>query len=551
MDALRRSLQAIAVVFSNPEMRRLQLAWAGQSLSIWSFAIALGVYAFDASGTTAVGVAALVRLLPGALAAPFGGLVGDRSSRRTVLVASAIGNAALLGLATVAAAMDASVGMVFALAGLSTVAICPYVPAEGALMPLVARSPHELSAANVAHSAMDNFGFLAAGLISGVLLAVASPQAVFGMAAIAGLASALLLLRLRPDARPDYAAETSGRVIADVGLGARSLLVDPRLRLVAGAMTLTLFWEGAVDVLAVIIALDLLGLSQGAVGYLNAAWGIGALLGGGALALLLHRGQLAAGVVIGCLIAGLSLALPGVWVAAAAGYIAWSGMGLGYTFVEVAGRTLLQRLGSDETLARALSFLESARFAVMALGSIAVPALIALLGVRGTAIAFGAILPAFAVLRWSALRALEIGAPVNADRYRLLRGHPIFAPLSMDTLERVSHDLVPVTPGPGEEIVTQGQPGRRFYVIAAGAVEVRIDGEFRRNQEAGECFGEIALLQDVPRTASVTALPGCRLFALERHHFIAAVTGHRRSGEAAAMVAEERLRVRETAQSAT
>ncbi len=156
-------------------MRLLQLAWAAESLAIWSFAIALGVYAFDAAGTTAVGIAALVRLLPGALASPFAGLIGDRSSRRAVLVVSALGNAALLGAATAAAAIDAPVGVVFALAGLSTVAISPYVPAEGALMPLVARTPQELSAANVAHSAMDNIGFLAAGLISGALLAAATP----------------------------------------------------------------------------------------------------------------------------------------------------------------------------------------------------------------------------------------------------------------------------------------------------------------------------------------------------------------------------------------
>jgi MFS family permease len=540
-EALGRSLRAVAVVFSNREMRRLQLAWAAESLAIWSFAIALGVYAFDASGATAVGVAGLVRLLPGALAAPFGGLIGDRAPRQIVLVASALASAALVGGAAVAAAMDAPVAIVFALAGLSTVAISPYVPAEGALMPLLARSPQELSAANVAHSAMDNVGFLAAGAVSGILLAAATPQAVFATAAIAGLLSAVLLARLRRDRRPVYVAETSGRVLSELGTGARVLLADSRLRLVGIAMTLLFFFEGAADVLAVIVALDLLGLSQGAVGYLNAAWGVGALLGGAALAVLLHRGQLAAGVALGCLLAGASLALPGIWVVAAIGYLAWLGMGAGYTFVEVAALTLLQRLGSDETLARALSFLESSKFAAMGLGSIAVPGLIALLGVRGTVIAFAAILPAFALLRWSALRAMEIGAPVEEDHFRLLRDHPIFAPLPMDTLERLSHDLVPLSPEPGEKIVTQGEPGERFYLIAAGEVEIDVDDGPRRRQTAGECFGEIALLNDVPRTATVTALPGCRLLALDRRHFVGAVTGHLRSDEAATMVADERL----------
>jgi MFS family permease len=522
-------------------MRRLQLAWGAESLAIWSFAIALGVYAFDASGPTAVGVAGAVRLLPGALAAPFGGLIGDRASRRSVLVASALGNAALLGGAAAAAALGAPVAVVFLIAGLSTVAVCPYVPAEGALMPLLARTPQELSAANVAHSAIDNVGFLSAGIASGLLLAASSPQVVFAMAAIAGVLAALLLLSLSRDARPKYVTETSDTVLAGLALGARSLLADSRLRLVGIALTLLLFFEGAADVLAVIVALDLLGLSQGAVGYLNAAWGIGALLGGAALAVLLDRGQLAAGLALGCLLAGASLALPGIWVVAAMGYVAWLGMGAGYTFVEVAAWTLLQRLGSDETLARALAFLESSKFAAMALGSIAVPGLIALIGVRGTVIAVAAILPVFALFRWSALRALEIGAPVEEDRFRLLRNHPIFAPLPMDTLERLGHDLVSVTPTPGEEIVTQGEPGERFYLIAEGEVEVHIDGSLRGTEGAGECFGEIALLNDVPRTATVTALPGCRLLALDRRHFVSAVTGHLRSGEAASIVAEDRL----------
>jgi len=522
-------------------MRLLQLAWATESLAIWSFAIALGVYAFDAAGATAVGVAGLVRLLPGALAAPFGGLFGDRFSRRTVLVVSAVGNAALLGGATVAAAAGSPVAVVFALAGLSTVAVSAYVPAEGALMPLVAHTPQELSAANVARSVMDNIGFLIAGIAGGVLLALASPQAVFGMAAIAGLITALLLARLTPDSRPAYAHETSGTVLAHTATGARTLLADPRLRLIGVALTLLLFFEGAVDVLAVIVALDLLGLGEGAVGYLNAAWGIGALLGGGALAVLLNRGQLVVGLAFGCLLAGGSLLLPGLWVVAAAGYLAWLGMGAGYSFVECVARTLMQRLGSDETLARTLAFLETSRFAAMAIGSIAVPVAIAVLGLRGTVIAFGLILPVFALARWSALRGLEIGAPVREEHFRLLRGHPIFAPLPIDTLERLSHDLVPVTPATGEVIVTQGESGKRFYLIAAGEVDVVVDGAARSSQAAGECFGEIALLNEVPRTATVTASAGCRLLALDRQDFIGAVTGHRRSGEAAASVVEARL----------
>jgi MFS family permease len=540
-DALGRSVRAVSFVFHNREMRLLQLAWAVQSISLWAFAIALGVYAFDVGGATAVGVAGLVRLLPGAVASPFGGLIGDRSSRRGVLVVSSLASAALIGAAAGAVAVNAPVAVVFALAGLTTVAICPYIPAEGALMPLVARSPQELSAANVAHSVMDNAGFLAGALVSGALLAATSPEVVFTVAAIAGLASALLLAAMRRDPRPAYIAETSGRVLGEMAKGVRVLAADSSLRLVSIVLTMLVFIEGAADVLSVIVALDLLDLGQGAVGWLNAAWGIGALIGSAALAMLIHRGQLAAGIALGCLLTGAALALPGLWVVAAAGYLAFLGMGAGYTFVEVAGRTMLQRLGSDETLARALGVIETSRFAAMALGSIAVPALIALFGVRGAVIALALLLPAFALARWSTLRALEIGAPVEEGRFQLLRDHPIFAPLPMEMLERLSHDLIPVSPAAGEEIVTQGEPGERFYMVAAGEVEIHIDGHRRHSSGAGECFGEIALLNDMPRTATVIATRDCQLLALERRHFVGAVTGHLRSDQAASSVAEERL----------
>src|SRR5262245_27191264 len=408
-------------------------------------------------------------------------------------------------------------------------------------MPLVARTPQELSAANVAHSVVDNAGFLAGALLSGVLLAASSPQAVFAVAASAGLLSALLLAGLRHDARPTYVTETSGQVLSELAQGFRSLLSNSSLRLVSIALTLLLFFEGAVDVLSVIIALDLLHIGRGGVGFPNAAWGVGALVGSAALALLLHRGQLAAGIALGCVVAGGSLILPALWVVALAGYLAYLGMGAGYTFVEVAGRTMLQRLGSDETLARALAVLETSRFGAMALGSIAAPGLIALFGVRGALIALGSIPPLFALARWSGLRALEIGAPVEEGRFQLLREHPIFAPLPMEMLERLTHDLIPVSPAGGEEIVTQGEHGERFYLIAAGEVEIRIDGDFRHNCGAGDCFGEIALLNDVPRTATVIAGQGCQLLALERRHFVSAVTGHLRSDQAAATVTQGRL----------
>lgn len=536
------SLRAVGSVFSNPEVRKLQLAWMASSFALWSFAIALGVYAFNVGGAAAVGVAAMVRLLPGAFVSPIAGLLGDRHSRRAILLGSAGLAAIAMGCAAAAAAAGTSEAIVFALAGLVTIASSPYVPAEGALLPAVVRSPQELSAANVAHGAMDNLGFLAGATLTGVMLATTSPEAVFAVAAGVSLIAAMVLLRLQRDQRPSYATETETRgALHETGRGLATLIANRELRRVGAALTLLVLFEGAADVLVVIVALDLLGLGDGSVGYLNAAWGIGALLAAAPLALLLERGHLAAGLVSGCLIAGGAVTLPAIWTVPAAAYLAWAALGVGYDFVEVAARTLLQRHGSDEVLARVLGTLETLRFAAMAVGSIAAPALVSLFGIEGALFALGAVLPLFALIRWSALRSFEIGSPVKETHFRLLRANPIFAPLPVDALERLSRDVTPVEVAAGKEIITQGEVGDSFYVIESGEVEVFEDGAFRRRESVGESFGEIALLHAVARTASVRATTATTLLALDRDHFLAAVTGHHRSHEAATEIADERL----------
>lgn len=539
---LSTSLRALGTVFENRDLRRLELAWACFSFAIWSYAIALGVYAFDAGGPAAVGIAGLVRLLPGALASPFAGMLGDRHSRRAVLLASAIASAlALLGSA-ISVAAGAPVALVFGLAGLFTISASPYIPAQGALLPAISRTPQELSAANVAYSAMENGGFLLGAVLTGILLAASGPELAFTVAALAAVIAAALNAGLTRDRRPESSGgeEVSG-VLAETGAGFRTLLDDPKVRLVGAMLTLLVFFEGAADVLAVIVVLDLLELSEGAVGYLNAAWGIGALAGGAALAVMLSRGNLALGLVAGSLTAGAALSLPGVWPVAIAAYLGWGVIGVGYTLVDVAARTLLQRLGSGEILARVTGSLETSRLAAMAMGSIAASGLVALLGSRAALMAFGALLPLFTLLRWRALRAFEIGAPVTEGHFALLRGDPIFAPLPVATLERLSRDCVPLEATSGIEVITEGDHGDRFYLIEAGEVEVLQSGSWLRNQGPGESFGEIALLRDSPRTATVRATCATRLLAVEREHFIAAVTGHATSRQTATAVAEARL----------
>jgi MFS family permease len=539
---LKTSLHTLAVDFESPDMWRLGVATATVSFATWSFTIALGVYGFEAHGAAGVGIVALVRYLPAAIVSPLVGLLIDRFPRRSVMLASAIAAALVLAAAAAAAALDAPTAVVFAFPALFAVAICGYGPAHSALTPTLVETPQQLSASNVAHSVMENFGALVAALAAGLLLHPTSPAFVIGVAAVAAFLACLLVAGVTRDRRPEYVVEEDevASAFREVTRGARALFFHPALRLSSATMVLLFFFEGFIEVMVVVMALEMLHLEEGAVGFLNATGGVGAVLGAVALAMLFDRGRLVPAIAGGSLVIGAATMLPGLAPHTATAYAGVLGIGIGFVFVEVADKTLMQRLGSDETFGRVIGALESGRQAALALGSIGAVVLVELLHPEGAMIAVGVLLPLFVMISWSRLRAHEVGAPVAEEHYRLLRGNSIFAPLPLATLERLSHDLEPVAVPAGKDVIVQGEVGDRFFLIEAGQVEVFEDGVFRRNEGPGESFGEIALLHDVARTATVRTTEETRLLSLERDQFLLAVSGHRRSHQLARAVVDER-----------
>ncbi len=541
-SSLRTSVGALAIDFTNRDLGILGIATVLMAFATWCFTIALGVYGFEAHGAVGVGLVALVRFLPGALASPLAGLLIDRHPRRAVMLASSLACAGVLAGASVAAALDAPTAVVFCFPALFAIASCGYGPAHSALTPVLAHTPQQLSASNVSHSAMENAGFVMAALGTGVLLGLTSPGFVFGVATVSAALVFVFVTQVRRDRRPAYgedADELSG-ALREVTVGLRTLVDHPALRLATATLIALFLFRGFADVLVVVMALELLGLGQGSVGFLNATAGIGALVGAMALAMLLDRGRLVIAIACGSLLLAAATVLPAIAPQRAPAYFGWFYVGIGFVFVEVAAKTLMQRLGSDETLGRVIGTLEAGRLAAMALGSVGAVALVEILDVRGALLALGALMPLFVLLGWARLRAYEVGAPVAEGPFRRLRQDPIFAPLPVATLERLSHDLVPIELPAGRDVIVQGEDGDRFFIIDEGEVEVFEDGAFRRTEGAGESFGEIALLHDVARTATVRTTVPTRLLALEREQFLFGVTGHRRSHQLARTVVDSR-----------
>ena len=196
--ALRESRTAFAGVFANPDLRRIQLAFAGSEIGSWAASVALAVLAFRSAGTGAVSVVVLVQMLPAALAGPFLALLGDRFPRRRVMIGADLVRAVLVGAASALAFADAPIGSIYAIAAIVAIAATAFRPAEAAILPTLARTPDELTAANVATSTLESLMSFAGPAIAGALLAVAEPAACLALTAGAFVWSAALHRRRAP-----------------------------------------------------------------------------------------------------------------------------------------------------------------------------------------------------------------------------------------------------------------------------------------------------------------------------------------------------------------
>jgi MFS family permease len=539
-ERLIESLRAVRAVFANPRLRRLELALAGSVTGEWAYAIALAVYAFDQGGAAAVGLVGLIRFLPSALAAPFAAVLGDRFSRVRVMVVSDV----LRALAMVAAALavfgEAPAGVVYALAGVVSVVSMAFRPAQAALLPSLATTPSELTAANVASTTIESIGSFAGPALGGLLLAATDAGTVFAATAGAFVWSAALVLGVESSRAEREDTEVSG-ILSEALAGFRAILGESRLRLVVALYAAQTLVAGALNVLIVVMALDLLDLGNSGPGFLNAAVGVGGLFGAVLALALVGRQRLAGDFGLGLLLWAVPIALIGVWPHEAPALVLLAVVGIGNTLVDVAALTLLQRAAPDEVLARVFGVIESLLVGAIGLGAILAPVLVSAFGADGALIATGAFLAVLAVASWPRLARIDAEVAVPERELALLTNLPLFAPLPAATVEHLARSLQPVRVVAGEQIVREGEPGDRFYIVASGEVEVAADGKPLRTLGPGEHFGEIALLRAVPRTATVVARQDGELLTLDRDEFVAAVTGHPESREAADAVIGARL----------
>jgi MFS family permease len=540
MRAVRERVRVLGDVWRDRDLRAAQLAWGGFHTAEWASLVALSVLAYGTHGPQTLGVVLFLRMLACALVTPWVAVLADRVARERILLAAHAVRSVSFAGAAIAALAGGGATTVYAFAIASGVPLSSLRPCHLGLVPVLARSPAQLTAANVGTMTLESAAGLVGPVGAGLLLAVADAGAVFAGCALLAVASALAIARVSADAHS--AVGTRRGIAAELGEGLRGITGNAHVRLVVGLFAAQTLVRGFLAVLVVVIALDLTALGEPGVGLLSAALGVGGLAGAVAAVGFVGRGGVGRPFALALAFWGLPLALIGLAPVAAVAFVALAVVGLANTVLDVAGFTSIQERADERLLGRIFGLFELLVIVTVGVGSLAAPALVEAVGARTALVLAGLLLPLLALACRPGLARLDDGTEARAVDVDLLRGSPIFAPLPYLVVRRLARALGTRTASAGETLMREGDAGDVMYVLERGEASVVVGSRRVAQLGPGDVFGEIALLLDVPRTATVTAATDVSLRTLPREPFLAAVAGHRLSGPAARDLVDARLR---------
>ena len=515
---------ALATVVSGP-LRRAQVSFAAMWAGEGAFMVALAVVAFHDGGVATVGIVTAVRMATAAVLTPLLATLADRVRRERVLTGVGVVRGVTLGGAAVVTGTGGPPVVVYTLAVVATVALALFRPAHSALLPALAKSPGDLTAANALRGMLDSLATLGGPVAAAALLAVGGPTEVLVACAAASLLGGLAVVALPYDA-PPRADQAAAR--PDVLGGFRTIARSRPLSLVTGLGIVQTFTRGCLTVFAVVVAIDLLHTGSPGVGILNSAVGAGGVLGSLSAFALVRRGGLATWFGVGVALFGAPLALLGVVPGQAGAIVLLAFVGMGNSLIDVGGFTILARLTEERVLARMFAGFEAVLTLGVAIGGLVAPAVIDLVGLRAALAIVGLLGPAAVLAGRRMLSRLDGELRVRDSDIDVLRAVPMLGLLPAATIEQLGAKLQHAEFASGRTVFEQGEPGDSFYVVESGRAEVVRYGRVVNTLEAGAGFGEVALLNATPRTATVRSsgpMP-LRVAVLERSTFLTAVTGY-------------------------
>ena len=518
---------------TNPALRRLVVAHLAAVVAEWAAVIAVLVQVFDRSGTRATGFASIGILLAALVVAPFSGLLVDRHRPQRVRLVGLILQTVGYGVAAVAAFTDLATIVIVAAATVALAAVTTLRPSGAVLMPAHVRTSDELVSGNLWIWYVESASVLGGPLLATVLLAVGGPAVTLvGCAAAALIAVVLTLFDMRVDPPPGV-GDGDERYRHPLQAAWRPLRGRPGLVSVLIVVWAQYVMIGALDLALVVIARTELDLGDSGPGLLSTAFGFGALVSVAGASFVARRVRLAPALVSAMAVAGVAFFVFGLALSLMVALVVLPILGLSRSMFDGPSRMLLQRSARPEALGSMFAIRELCASSGLIAGSVF--ALVALevgdaeLVLTSLGVAFLVLL----ALTFRGLRVTDAGADVPVVEMSLLRRLPMFEKLSSLSLEAVARSASPVSVEPGSVVIRQGDPGDVFYAVVDGSFEVEMSGTRVRTVERLSFFGEVALLADVPRTATVTASRAGSLLAIDRVSFLVAVTGTDSSRQAA------------------
>src|SRR5829696_743208 len=466
---------AVRGVLAIAGIRRLLAAWFGAVSAEYGALVAVSVYAFAEGGARAVALFGVLRILPALVLTPIVTSAADRVPRERLL--------------------------------LWTVSVRAAAPAH------------------VVSSLLEGAAVFLGPLLVGIALAASGPAAGTGAATVLMLGAVLALAPLRvpgQQGQPRSAGNPVRQVVEDLVGGIRAYPATPGTTTLLGLAFAQTLVRGALTVLVVILAVDVLETGEPGVGWLNAALGLGGLAGGFLAARVVRGRWLARWGALAVAGWGLPL-IPFVAVdSAPPALVLFALVGVANAVLDVAAFTALQRALPAAAIGRGLGVLETVALVGIGLGAALTPAALTVTDVQGVLLGAGLFLVAAAAAGWRATTVIDRGLPVPGREASLLRGLPMFAPLPLVTVEYLATRLQRAHFEEGAVVIREGEPGALFYIIVEGEAVASVAGRPVRTMGAGEGFGEIALLRDVPRTATVATSGILRAVTLHRTEFLAA-----------------------------
>jgi len=546
-------------VFVNRNLRRMQLAFTGSLIGNWAYATAVSVWAYGVGGAKAVGIFIAVRLAIMAIATPFVSTFADKYPRKRVMIYSDLYCAVLIAAAAGCLYAGTPALPIFVLATLTAFGGSSFRAAQGAITPQLANTTEELTASNGTASTLESLAIFVGPAIGAGLLAIADVEIVFLLNVASFAWSMYMVSGIRVGhSAPDQAEpenlkeavadavhaeeETAEGFFRETSAGFRAIWNDKDLLITVIQGSAQTIVAGATAVFPLVMAVEILHTGAKGVGLLDSASGLAAILGGIFAIARASKHRLGQDLTVGVFLWSFPLVLVTIWPSPVTAFAVMAFLGFANPLVDVNVFTVIQRLTPDAVLGRVFGAFETCLISTMALGSAVTPVMLHLWGLRTTLAVLGVAVGAVALAGLPRMRQMDrrLEAPAGLP---LLKAIPMFSPLNPITLDALARALDRVEVLSGAVVVREGDESDLFYVIESGLVRVTAsDGHLLREEGPGEYFGEIGLLRDVPRTATITAAADTVLLALARDEFLDAVTGQGEARRLAEDVVVRRLR---------